>query len=302
MRFRPAFLALLFIGLLNLSPGQASQKPGELAAVLSRAAEYVARYEDQFGSLRMDENYVQNAAVFGRGSRNISRREPVRRIESEFWIFQFENERSEKEQVGIRRVNKVDNYPVKRAETSMEALLSMGTTPAGMRKLIAFLRQESAQYDIGGVERTVNAPTFALRVARGAEAPRFTFDKRGTDKIDGVDAWKVEFHEKQGPTLVHAGGAKNEELNSSGNLWIDPVSGRILKTEFVVKNPYSKPWVVGHVIVTYVENKAVGIYVPKRMNESYETEEGFVECQADYTNVRPFIVESKSSEPVPLPR
>jgi hypothetical protein len=72
-----------------------------------------------------------------------------------------------------------------------------------------------------------------------------------------------------------------------------------LKTDFSVENPYSKTKVKGRMVVTYVEDKSLGIYVPKEMVERYESEEGYVDCHAFYSNFRSFGVTVTSEMPKP---
>ena len=97
---------------------------------------------------------------------------------------------------------------------------------------------------------------------------------------------------RPGQTLVS--GLDGETLFSDGSLWIEPTTGRILKTEFRVQNPYSKPKATGRVRVTYTENKTLRMAVPSQMMERYETEDGFIEGRADYTNFLLFSVDVKS--------
>jgi hypothetical protein len=93
---------------------------------------------------------------------------------------------------------------------------------------------------------------------------------------------------------VHSLGPNPKPLFSTGILWIEPISGRILKTEFSVENPYSKSKATGRMVVEYVENSNLGIYVPKEMVERYESDEGYVDCHAFYSNFRSFGVKVTS--------
>ena len=47
-------------------------------------------------------------------------------------------------------------------------------------------------------------------------------------------------------------------------------------------------------VVSYVEEKNRGIYVPKEMIEHYESDEVYVDCQAFYSNFRSFGVKVTS--------
>jgi hypothetical protein len=246
----------------------------DLRLLLDRAAEYVAVYEDrQLGNVVATESYIQNA-----GPRLQSR------MESDFLIVLIGGNR-----MGVRMVNRVDGKPVKSSETSFEAM--MDDSPQGVLKRMAALREESTRYNIGPVLRQINLPTFALKVLRREEAPRFAFERRDTDKINGIEGVEVRFQERRAPTLVH--GDKGESLLSSGAVWIEPATGRVLKTEFNVENPYALAR--GRITVTYTENRALKILVPEEMKESY-TAGGLntVDCTARYSNFRSFQVDVKA--------
>jgi hypothetical protein len=274
------FLVLLTLA-FSLQGAIAQDKAAELNAVMERAAAYVARYEEeQLGNLLVTEEYRQNATFFGVDGKSVTGK-PQRRLQSDFLLLKVGPSH-----VGVRKVNRVDGLPVKSKEANIEDL--MNDSPEGILRRRAALRAENVRYDIGGVLRESNIPTYALVVARKAEAARFKFEKSGTGKVDGVPVWEVKFQEKLGPTLLYGKGG--EPLFSSGTLWIAPESGRILKTDFVITNPFPKQKARGQSIVTYAEDKKLGVYVPTIMIERYETDESYVDCRADYSNFRAFNV------------
>jgi len=275
VRFAFSFM----VGMLIASAGgftTASQQTEDLTAVLSRAAAYVAEYEDvHLGNVLAAENYLQEASAgrFGREQR---------RTQSDFLIVMMGGDR-----FGVRRVNRVDGAEVQSQESSFEAM--MDDSAEGLRRRITALKKESAKYNIGVVQRDINLPTFALRVARKQESGRFAFRKQDTDKVSGVETWEVAFQERRSPTLVH--GNQGESLLSSGALWIEPATGRILKTEFKVENPFSKPPVTAQVVVTYKPDAKLGMLVPAEMTERYDSDVTSIRCTANYSNFRPFKVE-----------
>jgi hypothetical protein len=134
-------------------------------------------------------------------------------------------------------------------------------------------------------------PTFALKVLRKGEIGRFTFERAGTAKIEGVSTWKIRFRETSGRSLVQ--GAKGETLYSTGNVWVDPETGRVLQTEFEVENPFAAYRIKGRIAVTYGAGKKAQILVPTVMLEHYESTYHTVDCRADYSNFRPFEVDVK---------
>jgi hypothetical protein len=259
------------------------QSPPDLDTVLTRAARYVVLYEDsQLGNVLAAEQYDQEAMI----GRIVVQR---RRTLSDFLIVAIGNER-----FGVRRVNRVDGKPAESGEDSLDALAD--ASPDGLRRRIAALKQQSVAYNIGPILREINIPTFALKIARAEEAPRFTFTRTDTDRVSGIDTWEIRFRERRSPTLVH--GLNGESLLSTGALWIEPATGRVLKTELSVENAFSTPPVQGRIVVTYKRDAKLDILVPAEMTEQYSSASGIVYATARYSNFRPFQVEvSERVEP-----
>jgi hypothetical protein len=263
------------------------QTTDELPTILDRAAQYVAQYEEkELGNLLVNEVYNQKATFFADGVVVQDRKQ--RRIESDFLIFQAGTRR-----IGVRRVNRVDGKEVKSKEAPFEDM-KVDSLEAFAR-IVEALREESTRYDIGEVLRRNNVPTFALKVVRKEEASRFAFTRNGTEKISGVQTWKVKFREERGPTLMS--GLLSGPLFSQGTLWIEPNTGRILKTEFLIENKDPKEKGSGRSVVAYEENKQLGILVPAQMVERYESSLSYVDCQAFYSNFRSYNVTVSAQTP-----
>jgi hypothetical protein len=86
-------------------------------------------------------------------------------------------------------------------------------------------------------------------------------------------------------------------LFSQGTLWIEPNTGRILKTEFLIENKDPKEKGSGRSVVAYEENKQLGILVPAQMVERYESSLSYVDCQAFYSNFRSYNVTVSAQTP-----
>jgi len=282
---KPSKVFLFFILTVTLRTGGTSQQteiPAEM--VLARASDYVSKYEADLGNLIGREEYVQSsvwmdASVPPRVSKRMQRR-----TSSDFLIIQVGSEWA-----ALRKVNSVDGIKIK--ETARAFDQAFDNSPEANARLLDNFKHESTEYNLGDVRREMNVPTFALHVLRKSEITRFTFDRAGTAKIDGIQTWKIRFRETAGPTLVV--GDKGQMLNSKGMLWIEPETGRVLQTEFEVENPYASPRVNADILVTYGAGKNVNILVPVSMNERYESGYNNVECRADYSNFRPFEVDVK---------
>jgi hypothetical protein len=126
---------------------------------------------------------------------------------------------------------------------------------------------------------------------------RFEFRKR-SEMIGDVMAWRVEFVERGRPTVVRTLQGANVPLE--GSLWIDPLSGRVVKT--LVKSigtpdpgQWTPPPGSGHtlmwVVVTYAPSETLRLWVPERMSEwARAANLSVVSSTATYVNFRRFEV------------
>ena len=264
----------------------AQDASAELAAVLARAMDYVRKYEEELGNLIATEEYVQNAQWRNTQSRySMISQKKQRRTSSDFLILQVGPDWE-----GVRKVNLVDGIKVKAKEPPLAEVFD--DSPRANYKRLQEMIEESTEYNIGDVVRQINLPTFPLRVMRPEHFGRFSFTKLGTDKVDGVQAWSVRFKEVGSPTLVRDP-QENQFLFSYGTLWIEPTTGRVLRTIFEVEDPYAKPKIRARMVVHYVKGKKIDMLVPSLMTEHYETDQSSIDCRADYVNFRRFEVDVK---------
>ena len=280
MHALPAFLAL----------GQ--ENPPSLNVVLERATQYVTQYEADLGNLIGSEEYSQNVTLLDNSTPPRVAKRMQRRTSSDFLIIQVGPEWA-----ALRKVNRVDGLKVKDTEPAFED--AFDNSPEANGKRLQDMRNESTAYNLGDIRRDINLPTFALKVLRKSEVSRFSFERGGTSKIDGIQTWTVRFREQTGRSLVVGG--KGENLYSKGTVWIEPETGRVLQTEFEVENPYGVTRVRGRSVVTYSAGKKVPILVPNIMVEHYESTYINIEGKADYSNFRPFEVDVKFEIGAPQP-
>ena len=270
-----------------VASSQQPQNSHELISALQRATEYVTQYEAELGNLIGNEEYVQNAAWLaptGRGNPMVAKR-LQRRVSSDFLIIQVGPEWA-----ALRKANRVDGSKVKETETEPAFKDAFDNSPEANQKRLLAMKAESIRYNIGDIIRDTNLPTVALKVLRESEVSRFVFERAGSSKIEGIQAWVVRFREQASPTLVIGG--KGEFLYSNGTLWIEPETGRVLRTEFIVENRYAPARVKARIVVTS-EGKNIKLLLPSLMDEHYESEFNTVDCKAYYSIFRPFEVEVK---------
>ncbi len=300
---RTAVTVLVTLGLAVMCiAGYATQAP-ELETVLSRASEYVQSYERALGMVIAREEYVQRAPItvvssdsppiLGvapssfRSGFNFQYQE--RRLLSDYMMVHLPSEGDQ--WMGFRAVIEVDGSPVRdRLERLQEILEGPVEAAVGRWRRLS---EESARYNIGNVIRSTNVPTFALLVLRDEHLGRFEFERIGKDRVEGLDVWVISYRERGTPTLItdlHGG-----DVLTHGRLWIDPVDGRLVRTEVRTGGEDSELRSV--VTVRYQPNAELGIWVPRDMKERYDSGGGQIEATAKYSNFQQFKVSVDTSLP-----
>jgi hypothetical protein len=274
-----------------------AQETPSLQTVLDRSARYVAEFHTQLSGIVAEEAYEQTvtrtrATPDGFTASRLQRR----RLKSDLLLMRPENGIS---WIQFRDVFEVDGRPVRDREERLSALFLQ--SPATTLERTARIIRESARYNIGNVDRTLNIPVLPLAVLDAAAQRRFAFsvaDEGSRGRSRGLPAsprfrvstemWTVQFRETHGPTLVRSE-PDGRDLLSEGRLWIEPESGRVLMSELVVRNGPVR----AQVNVSYQSAPLLGFLVPIEMREKYTRKDDTREItgRADYGRFRQFKVQ-----------
>jgi len=292
---RPLFL-LCFVAVSRLAPAQPPSARPVLHDVLERATAYVRGFQGQLSGIVAEERYVQEVRyilpsyAIG-GMPRASATQDLRRVltsdlllvkpaEADRWI-QF------------RDVFEVDGKPVHdRNERLVKLFLEPTASSARQAEQIV---TESARYNIGSVQRTINVPVLALLILDVANRPRFRFERSddrkpklgGEPKATGdAGVWVIAYEEIRSGTLIRT--TNDRDLPSRGRFWIDAATGRVLATELVADDPFVRCTID----VKYQMEPAVTLFVPIEMRERYELRKdgSKVEGTATYGRFRQFQV------------
>ena len=90
------------------------------------------------------------------------------------------------------------------------------------------VRDESARYNLGMVERNINVPLFLLRFLQPENRPRFRFRLAGSRSVAGVEAWRIEFEERVYPTIITD--VRGGDVEAKGWFLVDEVTGAIVES------------------------------------------------------------------------
>src|SRR5690349_23429278 len=160
--------------------------------LLAQAATYERRFEQEFRTMIGREHYEQRWGGFSL-ERDASP-DTERAIQSEVLFVWLQEEES---WLTARNVRIVNNSPVRDSESRLERLLA--APPENLVARVRALRDESARFNLGPVERNFNDPTMVVQFLSPKVQPRLRFERGGRDTIDGTLAWRLAFTEHVRP-------------------------------------------------------------------------------------------------------
>ena len=265
------------------SAGVGAQTP-ELDAVLDKAAEYVSAYKRDFVGIVADETYRQEVrgGRIGTDLRGFPIEAPDQRRDLKSDVLLVRAPDGDR-WMQFRDVFEVDGKPVRDRTDRLTKLFLQPSR--SVEKQIQDITAESARYNIGGVNRTVNLPVFALTVLEDQNRPWFFF--AGSRKKDSPAGplWDVEYREERGGTLIRTTG--NESMPVRGHFSVEAATGRVLSSELLAENAALK----AQIDVTYAMEPAMGMLVPSEMREKYSTKDGStIQGRATYAKFRRYQV------------
>jgi len=283
--------ALITVIVLALTGAAQSSDPA-VADIVKKVGEYVASSGEKTSAIVGIEKYTQSVSLEGQVPL------PPRPLVAEYAIV-----RAGSGWTGFRDVVQVGPNKVEDRQDRLEKLLaeSSGTEADLMR-----IASENSRFNIGPISRNLNTPTSGMFFFQPANLARFSFTKKGTKKINGVDTVELEFKETQRPTIVMR--RSGADVPMEGTLWVIAADGTVVRTRLRMKNfadamalpgqeaPGMKAPVNDRVStgatrstpsaldsmtsrdletnadieVTYKNNPELGLWLPSEMNEQYQ--------------------------------
>jgi len=247
-------------------------EPPALPTVLARAGEYVTVFHQKLSGIVADERYEQHWEVLWNGPHKATNDLGKRLILSDLLLTK---PRGAADWLQYRDAYEVDGKPVRDRHERLTTLLADRSVSAAEQ--VARIREESARYNLGDIDRNVNTPLLAMRFLLPENQARFSFKRtadRATSTIDlapdadgvfrvSAEVWAVEYDEVRKPTIIRTRG--NRDLPAHGRFWIEPDTGRVLLSELRAGNGSVR----GTIDVSYQSEPLVGMLVPKEMREEY---------------------------------
>jgi hypothetical protein len=284
--------AMAFVILL-VAPGRAQQSKDldGFHTVLASAMRYVVNYEQQFALLAAEETYQQIIQRPPNPGTNLDRNNPgggmqgggpmqSRIIRSDYLLVQLGID-------GEGWMPFRDTFEVqgKKLRDRDDRLLTMFRSNKASRfDDAAQIMAESTKHNLGNVARTINIPGLALMFLHPRVNERFVFTDEGEEVIGGRVLRRLSYREEQRPTLIKT--TRGRDLALTGRMWIDPLTGTVLKTELNAADPVVRCAVT----VTFRKDEALEMWVPEKMEEFYKATIGLddILATATYSNFRKF--------------
>ena len=247
--------------------------------------------------LKSSETSVASGDLSGVGVTGESTGHKVRTIKSEFALIANPGALTWH---GFRDVLEVDGKRVQDQKDRLRRVFvdAPATAYAEARRI----DDEASRYNLGAIRRTINIPTFTLLFLLPRNQAGFEFKKTGERKVGEVSAWVIAFVEAQRPTFIMT--PAGVPMPTRGEVWIDPATGRFLKTHVVVDSLDAFEELKKHperynsfpriqIDVTFGRDAKLDLWVPLEMQELYDRQADVVTCTATYSNFRRFETDAK---------
>ena len=287
----PVKAAATLIGLLALTAPGAAQPPA-LIDLLVLAGEYVRGFQVDLASIIGDEKYRQSV-------RHIETKEgrdyilTIERTTLSEMLFLWVAEGHG--WLAVRNVLSVDRKPVPDSRSRLERMLA-DPEPGAVGRFRR-LRDESARFNIGSINRNFSDPALALQFVHPSVQPRFDFTLGGREVVDGTATWQIAFAERATPTMI---AIDSRDALSTGMIWVTS-SGIVLRTRLAIADPASRLRLTME--VSHGRDAKLGGWLPVRMEETYsQTRNGGavreqIHCLATYANYRRFETSARIVAP-----
>jgi formylglycine-generating enzyme required for sulfatase activity len=294
---------------LAVAAAAAPPERASLEELLEKVGWYLDYFVDEFENVVADEVYIQDSAQAlpsfspvaggGRGglfipppSPSDSARARHRELHSDFLLAKSP---ATEALVPFRDVIEVDGIPVRDREARLARLFL--SAPENLMDQAEKIGEEGARYNLGNMRSTLGNPVLALGVLQQSYQSRFRFTLGRDDRSAVAGVSMVEYKEITTPAMIH--GEAGRDLMSHGRVWIDNVTGRVMKTELQVEQPAIRAVVT----TTFRVEDRSGIAVPVEMREQYTFANGNkVNTVATYGRFRRFDVSATEDIRTPLAR
>lgn len=255
------------------TPASHAQSP-DLQDLLDRATLQVVEFVEKFSNVVAEENYVQE----------MTRPRKKRTLRSDLALVRYPGAT---QWIMFRDVYEVDGKPV-RDEAQQQRIMQLFLEPPrdAVRRAndIARMGTQYNLLDIGNM----NHPLLAIAMLQPTYRTHFRFNLSKLEKDLGPRVRIVRFQEFQRPTILKANA--NSDLPAQGLLWIDEITGRVVKTELELGLSRTPP----EVVTLFKFDEELNLNVPAEMRDWYPDGAGELRGVATYGKFRRFEVRTET--------
>ena len=282
MRSVTSAAAVLALLALCAAPCTLDAQSRSLEQLLDRASTYVDQFFKQFANVVAEEHYVQEAEWRGEPTKQ------TRVLRSDILLVTFPGLNG---RMSFRDVFEVDSRAVRDTSQADRLVRLFSDARPDVVRRAREITEASAQYHLAHIETD---PFVAMGYLQAVFRPRFHFQRVDGDSGAGPNVSTVRFEERQRPTILRTGADKN--LTSRGRIWIEEPTGRVLKTELVLRLERDSR----EVVTTYRWDDELQMHVPSEVRESYATPPSLVRGPtfrgvATYSRFRRFQVRTEQT-------
>lgn len=252
MRLVTSSAAVLALMALCAAPGTLAAQSPSLELLLDRATAYVDEFFNQFANVVAEETYVQEAEW------RVTSAKQTRVLRSDFLLVSFPGLNG---RMSFRDVFEVDGRAVRDASQSDRLVRLFGDAPPDVVRRAREITETSAKYHLAQIETD---PFVATGYLQAVFRKRFRFRRGDGDSGSGPNVSTIAFEERQRPTILRAG---DKDLPSRGRIWIEDPTGRVVKTELLLKLQKDSR----EIVTSYRWDDELQMHVPSEVRESYAT-------------------------------
>jgi hypothetical protein len=295
---RRVLLGVMLLAPCLSVPPTVAQAPS-LESVLAKAAEYVAACNQAHSLLIAEESYQQLLRPYGSTTHDLlSSGAPLgemgtpklRKMRSEFALVAVPEAHG---WAVFRDVFEVDGKTLRPEKNRLErAFAESADTAPGLARTFT---DAALKYNLGRTQRDVNVPTFPLMFLMPEHQQGFAFTRKGEKRVDGATVWVIDYVETERPALSTM--ADGSPKPARGEMWVEPASGRVVKTHLVFDALDAYPDMKLHperyadfprviIDVTYKRDAALDAWVPAQVEESYTRRDEMLTCKITYSKFR----------------
>ncbi len=268
---RVVVLLLVAAFMIGGGPRPSAQKV-QATDLTPKVGAYIRSFIDNFSNVVAEESYKQEIPSPRRKRQLKSDVMLVKYPGAEGWLI-------------FRDVFEVDGKSV-RSEPERLTKLFVEPPESALRRARE-ISSASEKYNLANIGN-INNPLLVMALMQEQNHDRFRFTLGNIEKSLGPDIRILQFQEFRSPSLIKLDG--NADVFSSGLLWVEQATGRVVKTQFNI----GRRGAGIEIVTTFKNDPDLQIDVPVLLKEWYPAgTDGDITGEATYSHFRRFQVNTQ---------